>query len=139
VIEVTRCALATGSFPGNFVSWTLPLLPTLVATLTDYVRLIDIHWLPDGSGFIVARTGSLLDESVNLYEYSFSGQVRQLTSFSGDYARRFSISPDGQRIVFERVSTLDGPSDLWIVARDGSNPHLLVANAGFPAWNPQRP
>ena len=112
---------------------------TLVATLTDYVRLIDIHWLPDGSGFILARTGGLLDENVNLYQYSFSGSVQQLTSFSGEYARRFSISPDGQRIVFERVSTLDGPSDLWIVGRDGSNPHLLVANAGFPAWNPQRP
>jgi TolB protein len=112
---------------------------TPVATLTDYVRLIDIHWLPDGSGFMVARTGSLLNENVNLYEYSFSGEVRQLTSFSGEFARRFSISPDGQRIVFERVSTLDGPSDLWIVGRDGSNPHLLVANAGFPAWNPQRP
>jgi dipeptidyl aminopeptidase/acylaminoacyl peptidase len=111
---------------------------TPVATLTDYVRLIDIHWLPDGSGFIVARTGGLLDENVNLYEYSFGGGVRQLTTFSGEYVRRFSISPDGQRIVFERVSTLDGPSDLWVVTRDGADPHLLVANAGFPAWNPRR-
>jgi hypothetical protein len=113
---------------------------TPLVTLNDYVRLVDIHWLPDGSGFIVARTGSLLDENVNLYEYSLTGgAVRQVTTFSGEYARRFSISPDGKNIVFERVSSLDGPSDLWVVGRDGSNPHLLVKDAGYPAWNPQKP
>jgi dipeptidyl aminopeptidase/acylaminoacyl peptidase len=113
---------------------------TPVATLTDYVRLVDVHWLPDGSGFIVARTGSLLDENVNLYEYALAdGTVRQITTFSGEYTRRFSISPDGKNIVLERVTSLDGPSDLWVVGRDGSNPHLLVQNAGYPAWNPKKP
>jgi hypothetical protein len=113
---------------------------TPVATLNDYVRLADIHWLPDGSGFMVARTGSLLDENVNLYEYSLSdGTVRQLTTFSGEYARRFSISPDGQRIAFEKVTTLDGASDLWVMNRDGSDAHLVVRDAAYPAWNPHKP
>jgi Tol biopolymer transport system component len=113
---------------------------TLVGTLTDYVRLVDIHWLPDGSGFIVARTGGLLDESVNLYEYSLTdGSVHQITAFTENPARRFSIAPDGRNIVFERASSLDGPSDLWIMARDGSGQRLLVANAGYPSWNPRRP
>lgn len=113
---------------------------TPVATLGDYVRLVDIRWLPDGSGFIVAKSGSLLDENVNLYEYSFaSAGVRQLTSFAGQYVRRFSLSPDGQNIVLERVTTLDGPSDLWVVGRDGSNPRLVVSNGAYPAWNPQKP
>jgi hypothetical protein len=113
---------------------------TPVATLGDYARLVDIRWIPDGSGFVVARTGGLFDESVNLYDYSFaSGAVRQLTTFSGESARRFSISPNGQNIVFEQAATLDGPSDLWIMGRDGSNPRLLVSNAGYPSWNPQKP
>jgi hypothetical protein len=113
---------------------------TPVATLDDYVRLVDIHWLPDGSGFVVARTGSLLDENVNLYEYPLTGGAgRQLTTFSGEYVRRFSISPDGQRIAFEKVSSLDGPSDLWVMQRDGSDAHLVARNAAYPAWNPQRP
>jgi TolB protein len=113
---------------------------TLVATLTDYVRLVDIRWLPDGSGFIVARTGSLLDENVNLYEYSFAAAApHQLTSFSENPARRFSIAPDGRNIVFERAASLDGPSDLWVMARDGSGQRLLVSTAGYPSWNPKRP
>jgi WD40 repeat protein len=113
---------------------------TVVATLTDYVRLTDIRWLPDGSGFIVGRNGSLLDENVNLYEYSFADPTpRQLTNFSETPARRFSISPDGKNIVFERAAALDGPSDLWVMARDGSNQRLLVRNAGYPSWNPQKP
>jgi Tol biopolymer transport system component len=53
--------------------------------------------------------------------------------------RRFSISPDGQRIAFEKVSSLDGPSDLWVMQRDGSDAHLVARNAAYPAWNPQRP
>jgi hypothetical protein len=111
-----------------------------VATLTDYVRLTDIRWLPDGSGFIVARTGSLLEESVNLYEYPLAGgPVRQLTTLSGEHARRFSIAPDGRNIVFERATSLDGPSDLWVMARDGSGQRLLIQNAGYPSWNPQQP
>jgi Tol biopolymer transport system component len=111
-----------------------------VVTLTDYVRLTDISWLPDGSGFIVARTGSLLEESINLYEYTLAGgPVRQLTTFSGEHARRFSIAPDGRHIAFERASSLDGPSDLWVMARDGTGQRLVIQNAGFPSWNPQKP
>ncbi len=109
------------------------------ATLGDYVRIADLRWLPDGSGFIVARTGGLFDENINLFEYSFAGSVRQLTTFSGEYVRRFSISPDGRRIAFERVTSLDGPSDLWVVGRDGSDAHLIVRNGAYPAWNPQKP
>jgi Tol biopolymer transport system component len=104
------------------------------------VRVADIRWLPDGSGFIVARNGSLLDDNVNLYEYSFAGPApRQLTQFTETPARRFSIAPDGKNIVFERAAALDGPSDLWVMARDGSNQRLLVRNAGYPSWNPQKP
>jgi len=110
-----------------------------VLTVGDYARVIDARWLPDGSGFVLARWGGLLDVAVNLFEYTFgSAAPRQITSFTGEYVRRFAISPDGQRIVFERVSSLDGPSDLWVVGRDGSNPTLLIRDAAFAAWNPRR-
>jgi Tol biopolymer transport system component len=115
-------------------------LPDPITIFGDYVRVVDLHWLPDGSGFMVARTTSLLDENVNLYEFLFAtGELRRITSFSGSFARRFSISPDGQRIVLERVTSLDGPSDLWVVGRDGTGERLLVRGGEAPAWNPTKP
>lgn len=116
-----------------------------VATFDRYVRVVDLRWLPDGSGFLVARQDDLVDEDINLYEFSFAtGSLRKLTDFTGEFVRAFSLSPDGQSIVFERVgggsvydlATL--PSDLWVVNRDGSGLRLLVRDATGPAWNPQR-
>ncbi|HEX2210294.1 MAG TPA: hypothetical protein VHG93_21635 [Longimicrobium sp.] len=117
---------------------------TPVATFGNYVRVIDLRWLPDASGFLVARQDALTDEDVNLYEFTFATrQLRKLTDFNGEMVRHFSVSPDGRSIVFERIgsNTLSEiatlPSDLWIIGRDGSNPRPLVRNATYPAWNPQ--
>jgi Tol biopolymer transport system component len=102
----------------------------------------DIRWLPDGSGFIVARQDALTDEDINLYEFTFgTGELRKLTDLSGEFARRFSIAPDGRSIVFERAkgeiaSLATLPSDIWIMDREEHDPRLLVRNAAFPAWNP---
>ena len=110
-------------------------LPAPVATFDRYTRITDLRWLPDGSGFIVAKQDDLLDEDVNLYEFIFAtGDLTKLTDFSfgGEFVRRFALSPDGQQIVFERAVDLDtGDSDLWIADRDGSNAQLLVNDAGF--------
>lgn len=120
-------------------------LPAPVATFDGYVRVSDLRWLPDGSGFVVAKQDALTDEDINLYEFSFATrQLRKLTDFTGQFVRRFTLSPDGGRIVFERVTggsihdlaTL--PSDVWVMNRDGSGLRPLVRNAQFPAWNPQR-
>jgi TolB protein len=108
----------------------------------DYVQILDLRWLPDGSGFLFAavRFEDVIDESSNLYEYSFSAsRVHKITALANEYVRGFSISPDGQRVVFERTTDLSGQSDLWIVQRDGSGLRLLVSNANSPAWNPTRP
>ncbi len=113
-----------------------------LVTYPAYVQILDLRWLPDGSGFIFAalRYDDVLEESSNLYEYSFAtSSVHKITELANEYVRGFSISPDGQRVVFERTTALDGQSDLWIVQRDGSGLRPLVQNANSPAWNPTRP
>jgi dipeptidyl aminopeptidase/acylaminoacyl peptidase len=113
-----------------------------LVTYPDYVQILDLRWLPDGSGFLfaAARYEDVIDESSNLYEYTFAGGgVRKITGLANEYVRGFSISPDGQRVVFERTTDLSGRSDLWIVQRDGSGLRLLVSDGSSPAWNPTRP
>ncbi len=121
---------------------------TLPAPLLSFDNQNDIHdirWLPDGSGFILAMRDGLMDEDVNLYEYDFpAGPLRKVTDFNvpWQYLRSFSISPDGRQIVYEWTTDpiygLSGPSDLYVMNRDGSNPHLLVKDASYPAWSPAR-
>ena len=120
------------------VSETSGTRGTPILTLTNYVRLVDLRWLPNGSGFLYARQNALTDEAINIHAYDFASRTtRQVTSFTGQFVRRFAISPDGRFIVFERVTALDSPSDLWVMGIDGSNPRLLVRQAEIPAWNPR--
>ena len=108
-----------------------------LVTYPDYEQLTDLRWLPDGSGFLFAKRTDLFDESVNLFEYLFAaGASRQITSFTGEYIRAFGVSPDGQSVAFERAQAMDGPADVWVMRRDGSDARLLVRNGTSPAWNP---
>ena len=109
-----------------------------VVTLSNYVRLFDLHWMPDASGFLYARQNALTDEAINIHLYDFTSRTtRQITQFSGQFVRRFTVSPDGKFIAFERVTALDSPSDVWVMGIDGSSPRLLVRQAEIPAWNPR--
>jgi hypothetical protein len=75
-------------------------------------------------------------------EYNLTtGAVTQFTHFANEeYACNLTISPNGQQVVFELTREFDGPSDLWIMERDGSDLLLLVANAAHPArsWRERR-
>ena len=109
-----------------------------ILTLSNYVRLFDMRWLPNGSGFLYARWNALTDETINIHAYDFASRTtRQVTNFTREFVRRFAVSPDGRFIVFERVTALNSPSDLWVMGIDGSNPRLLVRQAEIPAWNPR--
>lgn len=141
-----RILLATTSEANSYVylatEGSAALGKPLLA-FSDYNQISDIRWLPDGSGVIMSRRDSLMDDDVNLYGYDFaSGRLRQLTDLhsSEEHLGRFSISPDGRQIVYESssVSVLrrDRPGDLYIINRNGSNRRLLLKDAIFPAWSP---
>ena len=99
---------------------------------------MDLRWLPNGSGVLYARQNALTDEAVNIHAYDFASRTtRRVTTFTGQFVRRFAISPDGRFIVFEPVTALDSPSDLWVMDIDGSSPRRLVRQAEIPAWNPR--
>jgi hypothetical protein len=97
----------------------------------------DIEWLPDASGFLFSVTYVNLGIFTNIFEYNLATEeITQLTYLPDDQgARGFSISPDGQQIVFEWVTEpWDPTSSLWIINRDGSGLHKLADDAGRPAW-----
>ncbi len=99
-------------------------------------QILDLKWLPDGSGFLYVVTSDF-DSTSNIFEYDFATQqTHQITHFSNEVAGHLSISPDGQAIVFEHAADLQTPNvDLWMVNRSGDNPHLFLANASRPAWS----
>jgi hypothetical protein len=73
-------------------------------------------WLPDGSGFVYT-----LDNY--LYEYTLaSSRIITLATFYNEYVDNPSVSPDGNYVVFERMTTGISPIqyDLWVLNR--SNP-----------------
>lgn len=100
----------------------------------------DLKYLPDDSGFLFSKKPVAIDEFSNLYRYDFSTQkVTQLTSFTNAFVNHFTISPDGQFVVFEHTTqdpiSGDVPTDLWMMSVSGANAGLFVANAQFPAWS----
>ena len=102
----------------------------------EYQLLFDLRWLPDGSGFVFSNQ-TLMRDSANLFRYDFATRkLTQITRLQNEFTGNFSISPDGQSIVFERAKSLDEDrnTDLWIVSTKGGNPRLLVNNAFSPSW-----
>ena len=103
----------------------------------QYQLLEDLHWLPDGSGFLFS-TVDLMRSSSNIFHYDFkSKQTSQVTKFENEFAKKFSISADGNWIVYERTKEYDenSPTDLWIQEINGSNSRVLVKNAHSPSWS----
>jgi Tol biopolymer transport system component len=100
-----------------------------------------LAWLPDGSGFAysVVETDFFTPVAANLFRYSFAtNQSTRLTSFEGSFAGDLSISPDSQRIVFERAGSLEAlqanQTELWLMQMDGEGLQLLVEQGSSPAW-----
>ena len=116
-----------------------------------FFEMLDIEWLPDGSGFlfnmwymsgwdpVYTCVGTGLPHCHNIFEYNLAThQITQRTDIDDETAMRMTVSPDGQHIVFERTTdpVFDPTSSLWIINRDGTGLHMLVDDAGRPAWGP---
>jgi hypothetical protein len=102
----------------------------------SYQLLFDLRWLPGGSGFLFSNQ-TLMRDSANIFRYDFATRkTTQITNLQNEFTGNFSISPDGQWIVFERSKSLDEdrPIDLWIAPIDGGNPRLFVRDAFSPSW-----
>jgi TolB protein len=103
----------------------------------DFIHAL--QWLPDGSGFLFVadRLNDDIIWSGNIYEYSFATRkTTRLTSLVNEFANFFSVSPDGQWVVFERSREQyrTGPIELWVMRRNGSELRRLVADGQLPAW-----
>ncbi len=102
----------------------------------EYQLLFDLRWLPDGSGFLFSNQ-TLMRDSANIFRYDFaSRRVTQITKLENGFTGSFSISPDGQSIVYERSTSLEDERDidLWIVPIKGGAGRLLVRNGFSPSW-----
>ena len=103
----------------------------------QYQLLQDLHWLPDGSGFLFS-TADLMRSSSNIFHYDLkTKQTQQVTKFENEFVKKFSVSPDGNWIVYERTKEYDdnSPADLWTQTINGSESKLLVKNARSPSWS----
>ena len=102
----------------------------------EYQLLFDLQWLADGSGFVFSNQ-TLMRDSANLFRYDFATRkTTQITRLQNEFTGKFSISPDGRSIVFERSKSLDDDRaiDLWIVPLNGGTPRLLINNGFSPSW-----
>ena len=109
----------------------------------DKCRISDIEWLPDGNGFLVSMyvgTGNKFDQEkrhfYRIYRHNLQTEsTDMLLSLENEYIGNISVSPDAERIAFERGDRTDGPYDIWIydIATEGLK--LLVEDAAAPAWS----
>lgn len=117
----------------------------------------DVQWLPDGSGFLYSHFTNYLDVyddetkkiGSNIFRYDLkTKKTTQITNVQQGYASRFTISPDGQWIVYERGHVAEGENeetlfeltdlskyDLYLIKIDGSQEKLLVKNGSCPSWS----
>lgn len=105
--------------------------------------VLGLAWLPDGSGFLFSATTGVIDDEGHLYRYDFDTQeVTDLIGSTDGFVRRLSVSPDGQRVVFEfqtaaEWTDLNAPIDLWLMDLNTLELELLVENGRSPAWSQQ--
>jgi len=76
------------------------------------------------------------DNTYEIYELDLtSGVVEQLTDSQG-VLNAAEVSPDGRLIVYTRGTPPSPGHALWIMNRDGSDPHAFFAPPGADAWDP---
>lgn len=90
---------------------------------------------PDGRSIVYAAF-----REANVYEIHemdlLNGNVKQLTNRIG-VLNAPEISPDGTRIVFMHWIAATDRFEIWVMGRDGSDPHRMFNITGWdPTWSP---
>ena len=90
---------------------------------------------PDGQSVVYA--GYRENEIYEIMELSLAGGTPvRLTDRLGALTGP-EISPDGESIVFMRSPPATDEYELWVMDRDGANPHRLFETRGWdPTWSP---
>lgn len=94
----------------------------------------DASFSPDGQTiiFVTNRTGNY-----EIHEMDLSGHITQLTNMESRLSLP-AISPDNAWIAFS--NRVDGEDQIWLMDRDGDNPHMIYKSDGnmavAPTWSP---
>jgi TolB protein len=104
-------------------------------TPEDGIRHYYPSMAPDGRSVVYSQY-----REPNVYEiYELSlvdGLSRRLTDRLGALNGP-EISPDGKSIVFERWTPASNQDQIWLMDRDGGDPHRLFSGTGWdPTWSP---
>lgn len=92
-------------------------------------------WLPDGDHLAIAVGKSGMDLTLSTISLS-TGVVRPLTELK-DILGTFRLSPDGQRIAYQRQQ--NGAMNVWVAPVNGGEPRQVSfdkESLGFPTWSP---
>jgi len=94
------------------------------------------HWFPSlaPGGNNVLFSAFAGTNTYEIYELALDGDIRQLTHSLGVLLAP-EVSPDGSRIVFGWGDGL-GENAIWMMERDGSNPHPIYGPPNGSGWDP---
>jgi len=101
-------------------------------TVEDYTRHFYPSMAPDGGSVVYAQFGG--ENVYNIYEMTLDGQATQLTDALGVLTAP-EISPDGSLIAFTHWTTTSEHA-IWVMDRDGGNPHQVNELGWDPTWSP---
>jgi len=102
-------------------------------TSEDYTRHFYPSMAPDGKSVVYAQFGG--ENVYDIYEITLTGKVTQLTDGLGILTAP-EISPEGNQIAFTHGFP-DGSHEIWVMNRDGSNPHRVHKSGWDPTWSPR--
>jgi TolB protein len=140
-----------GGGPGGHIVWTCQIFKDMGSeqicimnpdgsgyrrlTTEDGIRHYYPSLAPDGRSVVYSQFREV--NVFEIYEMDLAtGKARRLTDRLG-VSNAPEISPDGKRIVFTCWTVESNQDQVWIMSRDGGNPHPLFTGDGWdPTWSP---